>query len=119
MADSDSFPGASPVASISARWDERQLSFVIGVNPAGPLRVIVGSARTFDKPNWASDGPNARMRTRLGAVPVIMNPPMPTFSAVRTRNRVERFTVCDAGGAVSTTVIEPSARNGFDHFGSV
>src|SRR5436309_10085654 len=119
MADSDSLPGESPVAWISFCWEDFQLSFTIGTKPAGPLRVSVGSARTVGRPNCASEGPRARTRTRLGAVPVIMNPPMPTFSAVRTRNRVERFTVCEGGGAVSMIVIEPSGRNGFDHFGSV
>src|SRR5204862_5694874 len=96
-----------------------QLSFTTGAKPARPLRVRVGSAKTVGRPKELSEGPRARTRTRLGAVPVMMNPSMPTLSPVRTCMRVERFTVCDAGGALSLMVIVPSARNGLDHFGSV
>src|SRR5438270_375008 len=103
---------------MSSCWLDLQLSLVTGANPAGPLRLIIGSLNRLERPNWASEGPRARTRTRLGEVPVIINPPMPTCSAVRTRIRVERLTVCEAGGVVSVTVMEPSGRNGFDNFGS-
>ena len=46
----------------------------------------------------------ARRITRFGAVPVIIKPPMPTRSAVWTRMRVERLTVCAAGVALGVGV---------------
>ena len=40
----------------------------------------------------------------MGAVPEIMNPPMPTFSPVCTRIRVDRLTACAAGVALGVGV---------------
>src|SRR5437763_7718518 len=55
-------------------------------------------------PNWVREGPTARRSTRLGALPVMMNPPMPTFSPVRTRIRVERLRACVAGAGLGLAV---------------
>ena len=50
------------------------------------------------------EGPMARSSTCLGAVPVMMNPPMPTLSPLSTCIRVERLTGCAAGGGVGVGV---------------
>ena len=46
----------------------------------------------------------ARTITRLGALPVTMKPPMPTWSPVLTSMRVDRLTVCAAGVGVGVGV---------------
>src|SRR5215212_4886809 len=55
-------------------------------------------------PNRRRSGPIARTITCFGPLPVIMNPPMPTWSPVRTCSRVERFTGCEAGVIVGVAV---------------
>ena len=49
-------------------------------------------------PANGSDGPMARTIIFLGCVPVIMNPPIRTLSAVSTRKRVEMFPNVLGGG---------------------
>src|SRR5438270_11623669 len=101
---------------MSSCWLDLQLSLVTGANPAGPLRLIIGSLNRLERPNRASEGPRARTRTRLGEVPVIINPPMPTCSAVSTRIRAESLTVCEAGGVVSATEMAPPGHNDVDKY---
>src|SRR4051812_12857063 len=55
-------------------------------------------------PKRVSEGPMARTITCLGALPVMMKPPIPTWSPVRTCNRVERLTGCEGGVAVAVAV---------------
>src|SRR6266436_10035431 len=76
----------------------RQFSFMVVTNPGGPFSSKMGSASGLGTPELANEGPIARRTTRLGALPVMMNPPMPTFASVRTRIRVERLSACAAPG---------------------
>ena len=96
IADSRSLVGARPVAWIAACWVSFQLSLVIVVKPPNPCSSITGSASGSGTPKAAKEGPIPRRSTVLGAVPVIMNPPMPTLASVSTRRRVERLTGCAA-----------------------
>src|SRR5450432_1802258 len=108
MADSRSLVGAIPVASISACWlvpSENltfQLSLMMVVKPLGPCSASVGSASELATP---MEGPIARTITSLGALPVMMNPPMPALSVpASTRSRVERLRACAAGFGVGVGV---------------
>src|SRR5438876_6466945 len=76
----------------------RQLSLMMVTNPGGPCSSKMGSASGLGTPKLAKEGPMPRRTTRLGALPVMMNPPMATLLPVRTRMRVERLRAC-AGGA--------------------
>src|SRR5215831_5579626 len=70
---------------------------MIVTNPGGPCSSNTGSANGSGTPKLAREGPIARKRTGLDAVPLIMNPPMPALSPFCTSMRVERLTGCDAG----------------------
>src|SRR5947207_14423065 len=76
----------------------RQLSLMMVTNPGGPCSSKMGSASGLGTPKLANEGPIPRRTTRLGSLPVMMNPPMPTFASVRTRIRVERLSACAAPG---------------------
>src|SRR5205085_11824714 len=76
----------------------RQLSLMMVTNPGGPCSSKMGSASGLGTPELANEGPIARRTTRLGALPVMMNPPMPTFASVRTRIRVERLSAWAGAG---------------------
>src|SRR5438034_4290987 len=95
IADSRSLVGGMPVAIISASWVSLQLSFMIVVKPAGPCSSITGSASA---PVTVKEGPMARRMTRLGSLPVMMKPPMPTSAPVWTSIRVERLSAWADGG---------------------
>src|SRR6266446_9708891 len=69
----------------------RQLSLMMVTNPGGPCSSKIGSASGLGTPELANEGPIPRRTTRLGSLPVMMNPPMPTFASVRTRMRVDRL----------------------------
>src|SRR5205814_8946312 len=91
--------GEMPVAMIAvscAEWS-LQLSFVIVTNELGPCSSSTGSASALGIPNWVNEGPMARRSTCFGALPVMINPPMPTLCPVWTRIRVERLSACAAG----------------------
>ena len=75
IADSRLLVGGMPEAAISASCVSLQLSFTIVVKPAGPCSSITGSASA---PLTVKEGPIARRMTRLGALPVMMKPPIPT-----------------------------------------
>src|SRR5436190_13389034 len=90
----------------SCAGSSRQSLFVIVVNPVGPCNSRTGSASTLGTPACASDGPMARRRRCLAAVPVMMKPPMPTLSPVWARKRVERLRDWAAG--VGTGVRVPA-----------
>src|SRR5437762_5592198 len=68
------------------------------MNPGGPCSSKMGSASGLGTPKLANEGPIPRRTTRLGSLPVMINPPMPTFASVRTRIRVERLSACAAPG---------------------
>src|ERR1044072_5589038 len=89
-----------PVAWISASWVSLQLLLVIVAKAPGPCNSMTGSASTPVTPTWINDGPIARSNTCFGALPVMMNPPMPTLLPVCTRIRVERLIACVGGVAV-------------------
>src|SRR5204863_3987307 len=74
-----------------------QLSLMIVVKPGGPCNSSTGSASGLGTPKAANEGPIPRRSTCLGALPVMMKPPMPTLASVRTRIRVERLSACAAG----------------------
>src|SRR5436190_24301334 len=105
MADSRLLLGGIPVAMIasSCTGSSLQLSLVMVTNPPGPCSSITGSANALATPTWVSEGPMARRSKCLGALPVMMRPPMPTLAPVRTFMRVERFWAC-AGVADGVTV---------------
>src|SRR5437870_13194684 len=71
----------------------RQLSLMMVTNPGGPCSSKMGSASGLGTPKLANEGPIPRRTTRLGALPVMINPPMATLLL-----RVERLRAC-AGGA--------------------
>ena len=73
-------------------------------NPDGPCSSIVGSASGFGTPKFPNDGPIPRTSTCLGALPVTMNPPIPTWSPVRINIRVDRLSACAAAGALGVGV---------------
>src|ERR1051325_6170369 len=77
-----------------------QLSFVIVRKPPGPCSSNTGSANGSGTPRLTSEGPIARKRICLDAIPVMINPPMPAFSPLWTFMRVERLMVCDPGPGV-------------------
>src|SRR2546423_2734729 len=104
MADSRSFVGGMPLALISSCWVSRQLSFVMVGKAPGPCNSRTGSGNGFGMPKRVRDGPIARMITCFGTVPVMMKPPMPTWSPVKTWRRVERFNACEVGGTVAVAV---------------
>src|SRR4051812_27026244 len=93
MADSRSSLSASPLfrqsSSVSGR--SRQLSLRAITWPLESRNSRMGSLNGFVMPAWARDGPTARTATFLSAVPVIIKPPIITFSPVSTRTRVEIF----------------------------
>src|SRR5664279_1488624 len=95
-----------PVAMIAASCagSSLQLSSVIVTKAPGPCNSSTGSASGLGMPGL-KDGPMARMSTCIGAVPVMMNPPMPTFSPVPTRIRVERLRACAGRIGVGVGVI--------------
>src|SRR5204863_10182767 len=103
MADSRSLLGAKPDALINAFWAglSRQLSLMTVGNGAGPCNSRTVSGSAWRTPKAASDGPRARRRRCFGALPVMMKPPMPTLSPVRTNIRVERLSGCAAGEGVA------------------
>ena len=82
MADSRLSVGGMPVAWIASSWVALQLSFVIVAKLPGPCSSSTGSASTLGTPKWVSEGPMARTSTCLGALPVMMKPPMPTLLPV-------------------------------------
>src|SRR6266436_9737441 len=82
----------------------RQLSLMMVTNPGGPCSSKMGSASGLGTPEIANEGQIARRTTRLGALPVMINPPMPTFASVRTLMRVERLTACEGGVGVGVGV---------------
>src|SRR4026208_1475812 len=88
---------------INASWvgSALQLSLVTVANPVGPCSSRTGSANGLPTTN---EGPIARRRTFLGPLPVMINPPIPTLSLVRTRIRVERLTGCAAPPGVGEGV---------------
>ena len=72
----------------------RQLSLLASKELSEPLSCKVGSESVvLKKPADCNEGPIPRMATRLGELPVIMKPPMATFSPVSTWRRVEIFKV--------------------------
>src|ERR1043166_609548 len=99
MADSRSLVGGMPEAMIAAAWagSSCQLLFVIVTNAPWPCSSSTGSASVLGTPNCASEGPMARRSRCFGPDPVMMNPPMPTFSPVCTSIRVERLGACAPG----------------------
>src|SRR4051794_36175386 len=101
MADSRSFEGARPVPSMRACWSSFQLLFVT-VAMLWPWSSRTGSASALG--TLVMEGPIARIMTRLGTLPVIIKPPMPTLSPVCTRIRVERLRACDPGLGVAVAV---------------
>src|ERR1043166_2620571 len=89
-----------PVAMISASWSVLQLSFITSkVLPWNSSRV--GSASAPGKKE-ERDGPIPRMITLFWSVPVIMNPPINTFSPVCTRMRVQTGENVLIGGFIIT-----------------
>lgn len=76
------------------------MSLVSVVKPAGPCNSITGSDSGSEIPKLPNDGPIPRNSTVLGAVPVMINPPIPTLASGKTRIRVERFSGWAAGVAV-------------------
>src|SRR5678816_4341452 len=75
------------------------------MNPLGPCSSIVGSASGFGTPKLDKDGPIPRTSTVLGSLPVMMKPPIPTWSPVSTSIRVDRLSACAAPGvAVGVSV---------------
>src|ERR1043165_8170790 len=103
MADSRLFEGARPVPSMRAccTGSSFQLLFVTVAIP-WPCNSRTGSASALG--TLVMEGPSARSRTRLGALPVTIKPPMPTLSPVWTRMRVERLSACVAGVGVAVGV---------------
>src|SRR5450432_4277829 len=81
-----------------------QLSFMIVTNPPGPCSSSTGSASALGTPNWVKEGPMARRSTCFGALPVMMNPPIPALSPVCTSMRVERLMACAADAGVGVAV---------------
>src|SRR5947207_910660 len=77
---------------------------MIVVKPGGPCNSITGSASGLGTPKLANEGPIPRRSTCLGALPVMMNPPMATLLPVRTRMRVERLRACAGGAALGLGV---------------
>src|ERR1044071_2082576 len=96
MADSRSFVGANPLASISVCWVSFQLLFGTVMNVPEPCNSRVGSANSSEagNPNFVKDGPIARMITLLGTLPVMIRPPIPALSPVSTRIREDRLSAC-------------------------
>ena len=68
------------MAMIAASWVSLQLLLVIVAKPLGPCSSMIGSASGLAIPTTLNDGPIARRSTCFGAVPVMINPPMPTLS---------------------------------------
>src|SRR5204862_1328294 len=101
MADSKLSVGGMPVAWISASWVSLQLLLVIVMKAPGPCSSMTGSASTPGTPKLVSDGPIARRSSCFGALPVMMNPPMPTLLSVCTRSRVERLIAWVGGVGVA------------------
>ena len=94
IADSKSNPGARPMASKSAAQSglSRQLSLLAISELSEPLSCKIGSESAVPKkPADCNDGPIPRMATLLDELPVIMKPPMATFSPAPTCKRVEIF----------------------------
>src|SRR2546423_3162123 len=104
IADSRSLVGARPVALIWVSWLSRRLLFVMVANAPGPCNSSTGSGSGFGIPKRFRSGPIARTITCLGPLRVMMKPPMPTWSPVRTFRRGERLRACDAGTAVGVAV---------------
>src|SRR5438105_1503574 len=99
IADSRSFVGGMPVAMLQSdcgggNGGSRQLLLMMVSNPCGPCSSSTGSASAS---GTIKEGPRARRMTRLGALPVMMNPPIPTLASVPTCIRVERLSACAAG----------------------
>ena len=70
----------------------RQLSLLAINELSEPLSWRVGSESAVPKkPADCNEGPIPRMATLLGELPVIMKPPMATFSPASTCKRVEMF----------------------------
>src|ERR1044071_1538938 len=107
IADSKSNPGARPLASSSAAQTglSRQLSLLAISELSEALSCKVGSERAvLKKPAACNEGPNPRMATLLGELPVIMKPPMATFSPASTCKRVEIFKAWTATAATGVGV---------------
>src|ERR1043166_4410165 len=94
-----------PLAMIRASCvgSSLQLSLRIVLNAPGPCNSMTGSASGLGAPG-PREGPMARRSTFFGAVPAMMNSPMPTFSPVWTFIRVERFSACATGVGVGDGV---------------
>src|SRR4051794_7880978 len=82
MADSKSFVGASPVASIAASCVSRQLLLIIVIKPAGPCNSNTGSESGLGTP--ATLGPNPRTIIWCGTVSDMVNAFTATASPVPT-----------------------------------
>src|SRR5438034_261670 len=78
-------------------------------NPGGPCSSKMGSASGLGTPKLAKEGPIPRRTTRLGSLPVMIKPAIPTLASVRTRRRVERLTACAAGIGVGVGTGVPVA----------
>src|SRR5213079_1197288 len=75
-----------------------QLSFWKSNAPLPSRSSRIGSASTSLMPELTSDGPMPRTATSLGALPVMMNPPIITLSPISTRIRVEILSAWDGEG---------------------
>src|SRR5438105_1785757 len=78
---------------------------MIVVNPGGPCSSRTGSASGLGTPKPASEGPRPRTVTCLGALPVMIKPPISTSLPVSTRIRVEILRAwAEAGVGVGVVV---------------
>ena len=116
-ADSASFEGGMVLAKRSITWLDpsrppicvvRQLSFLAMV-PDGSCNSKTGSCNAPAMPSPASEGPVARIITRFGVGPTMMNPPMRLPSPGVTGNRVEMLRA-DAGTGVVEYFEPPTVR---------
>src|SRR5437762_1125655 len=100
---SKSFGGARPLPSqvYCGSGGSRQLSSMIVTNPFGPCNSRIGLASELGTPD---EGPIPRRSTCFGALPVMMNPPIPTLSPVKTCKRVERLSGCAGGDELAVEV---------------
>jgi hypothetical protein len=104
-ADSASWLGGIVLALISNSSLSRQLSFVVTGSPAPSKSSSTGSCNAPSTACAVSDGPIARRITFFGSVPVMMMPPIKTFSPVCTLSRVEMFSSC-SGATVGVGVAD-------------
>src|SRR5437762_4432611 len=107
-ADSTRLPGARPLADMAAACGlVSQSSLLAMTAPLASCNSSTGSSRTFCTPAAPSEGPKARTIRFLDSLPLMMHPPMRTFSARPTRIRVEMFAKWDvrvAGPGVAVGV---------------